>query len=294
VLLLAGDHIYKMDYRPLLRLHEESDADLTLGVHGVSPHDTRRYGIVTVDADRSVTRFDEKPRRATSSLASMGIYVFRKSFLAETLMSSKATDFGRDLLPKIVGSTRTMAYHFQGYWADVGTVQAYYEANMALLAETPALDLYDPEWVIHTQSAERPPVQIGAAARVEGNLLSDGCQIEGTVIRSVIAPGVFVAPGAVVRDSIILNNAWIGPDAIVDRCIVDKEVRVGEKAMLGSGEDNTPNRDAPDRMNTGLTLVGKRTHVPAGAQVGRNVTLRPRTSEEAFGADKIVASGRTL
>jgi glucose-1-phosphate adenylyltransferase len=294
VLLLAGDHIYKMDYRPLLRLHEESDADLTLGVHGVSPHDTRRYGIVTIDADGSVTRFDEKPRRATSSLASMGIYVFRKSFLAETLMSSKATDFGRDLLPKIVGSTRTMAYHFQGYWADVGTVQAYYEANMALLAETPALDLYDPEWVIHTQSAERPPVQIGAAARVEGNLLSDGCQIEGTVIRSVIAPGVFVAPGAVVRDSIILNDAWIGPDAIVDRCIVDKEVRVGEKAMLGSGEDNTPNRDAPDRMNTGLTLVGKRTHVPAGAQVGRNVTLRPRTSEAAFGADKIVASGRTL
>ncbi|MBC8077482.1 MAG: glucose-1-phosphate adenylyltransferase [Chloroflexales bacterium] len=294
VLLLAGDHIYKMDYRPLLRLHEDSGADLTLGVHTVSPHDTWRYGIVTVDGDGSVTRFDEKPRRSTSSLASMGIYVFRKSFLAETLTNSKATDFGRDLLPKIVGSTRTMAYNFQGYWADVGTVQAYYEANMALLAETPALDLYDPEWVIHTQSAERPPVQLGDAARVEGNLLCDGCQIEGTVIRSLIAPGVYVSPGAVVRDSIVLGDAWIGPDAVVDRCIIDKEVRIGAGARLGDGEDNTPNSDAPDRMNTGLTLVGKRAQVPAGARVGRNVMLRPRTGEDAFGADKTVASGRTL
>ena len=294
VLLLAGDHIYKMDYRPLLRLHEESGANLTLGVHPVSPHDTRRYGIVTVDPDGSVMRFDEKPRRSTSSLASMGIYVFRKSFLAETLADSKATDFGRDLLPKIVSSTRTMAYNFQGYWADVGTVQAYYEANMALLAETPALDLYDPEWVVHTQSAERPPVQIGASARVDGNLLCDGCQVEGTVVRSLIAPGVYVSPGAVVRDSIVLSDAWIGPEAIVDRCIIDKEVRVGAGALLGDGEDNTPNRDAPDRMNTGLTLVGKRAQVPAGAHVGRNVMLRPRTSEEAFGVDKIVASGRTL
>lgn len=294
VLILAGDHIYKMDYRPLLRLHEESGADLTLGVHPVSPHDTRRYGIVTVDADGSVARFDEKPRRSTSSLASMGIYVFRKSFLAETLLSGKATDFGRDLLPTIVGNTRTMAYNFQGYWADVGTVQAYYEANMALLAETPALDLYDPEWIVHTQSAERPPVQIGEAARVEGNLLCDGCQIEGTVIRSLIAPGVSVAAGAVVRDSIVLGDASIGPDAVVDRCIIDKEVRVGAGALLGDGEDNTPNRDAPDRMNTGLTLVGKRAEVPAGARIGRNVILRPRTAEATFGADKTVASGRTL
>jgi glucose-1-phosphate adenylyltransferase len=294
VLLLAGDHIYKMDYRPLLRVHEESGADLTLGVHAVNPHEARRYGIVTVDSDGSVTRFQEKPRRSNSSLASMGIYVFRKQFLADMLRRFDGIDFGRDLLPRLVGSTRTMAYHFQGYWADVGTVQAYYEANMALLAETPPLDMYDPEWITHTVSAERAPVKAGIAARVEGNLLCDGCQIEGTVTRSVISPGVYVSPGAVIRDSIVLNDAWIGPDAVVDRCIVDKDVRIGAGAKVGDGEDNTPNHDTPERLNTGLTLVGKRAEVPAGAHVGRNVVIRTRTTEADFGTEKRVPSGHSL
>jgi len=212
VLILAGDHIYKMDYRPLLRLHEQSDADLTLAVHSVSQHETYRYGIVSVDSDGVVTRFDEKPRRSLSTLASMGIYVFRKSYLIDVLSRGNEAIFGRDLLPRLIRETRTMSYTFQGYWADVGTVQAYYEANMALLAETPALDLYDPEWVIHTQSSERPAVQIGEEARVDGNLLCDGCRIEGHVVRSVISPGVVVAPGAVVRDSIIIERYLHRPE----------------------------------------------------------------------------------
>lgn len=294
VLLLAGDHVYKMDYQPLLQLHAERRADITLAVHSVSPHETHRYGIVSVGSDGRVDSFVEKPRRTLTSLASMGIYVFRKSFLMEVLAGSNEPDFGRHLLPRLIGQVDAYAYNFQGYWADVGTVQAYYEANLALLAETPALDLYDPEWVIHTTSADRPGVEIGAAARVENSLISDGCRVYGHVVRSVLSPGVYVAPDAVIRDSIILNDAWIDSGAVVDRCIVDEEVRIGAGALIGTGDDNTPNREAPTRLNTGLTLVGLRAQAPGGARVGRNVAIRPRTTEAAFGPDKIVASGATL
>lgn len=293
VLLLAGDHIYKMDYRPLLQLHEERGADLTMAVRSVSPHDAHRYGIVSVGSDGRVDRFVEKPRRADSSLASLGIYVFRKQFLIDLLAGGSEVDFGRHLMPKIIGRANVQAYNFQGYWADVGTVQAFYEANLALLAETPALDLYDPEWVIHTTSADRPGAALGGEARVENSLLSDGCRVLGNVVRSVLSPGVYVAPGATVRDSVVLGDAWIGPDAVIDRCIIDEGVRVGEGALVGDGEDNTPNQAAPERLNTGLTIVGMHTQIPAGARIGRNVAIKPRTPERAFGKGKTVASGET-
>ena len=200
VLVLAGDHIYKMDYRPMLQVHADSDADVTLAVHSVSPHETHRFGVVAVDSDGTVSQFEEKPRRTRSSLASMGIYAFRKSFLLEMLQSTEGRNIGRDLMTQVIKQTQVASYHFHGYWADVGTVQSYYEANMALLVETPALDLYDLEWLIHTRSEERPAVEIGTAARAEGNLLCDGCRIYGQVSRSIISPGVVVEEGAIVRD----------------------------------------------------------------------------------------------
>jgi glucose-1-phosphate adenylyltransferase len=294
VLVLAGDHIYKMDYRPMLRLHEERDADVTLAVHSISPHEAHRYGIVSVDADGTVGHFEEKPRRARTSLASMGVYVFRKSFLLEALQGGNETNIGRELMPKLIRMTRVASYNFQGYWADVGTVQAYYEANMALLVETPALDLYDPEWVIHTQSEERPAVEIGAGARVDGNLLCDGCRIYGQAIRSIIGPGVVIGEGSVVRDSILMTDTVVETGATVDRCIVDKLVRIGADVALGDGDDSTPNLQMPDLLNTGLTLVGRGAQVPAGVSVGRNVVVRPRVTAADYGAEKIVPSGRTI
>jgi glucose-1-phosphate adenylyltransferase len=294
VLVLAGDHIYKMDYRPMLQIHQDRDADVTVAVHSVNPHEVHRYGIVAVDADGTVSRFEEKPRRSRSSLASMGIYIFRKSFLIELLAGGQQNDFGREIMPTIIGQTSVAAYHFQGYWADVGTVQAFYEANMALLVETPALDLYDPEWVIHTRSEERPAALIGPEARVEGNLLCDGCQIHGQVSRSVIGPGVIVTPGAVVRDSILMTGTVVEQGAIVDHCILDKETVIGAGVRMGDGDDNTPNQAAPERLNTGLTVAGRRARIPAGAIIGRNVVIGARTGASAFGADKTVASGRTI
>jgi glucose-1-phosphate adenylyltransferase len=294
VLMLAGDHVYKMNYAPLLELHAERQADLTMAVRGVSPHDARRYGIVSVGSDGRVDRFDEKPRRAASNLASMGIYVFRKEFLVNLMRSTTDQDFGRHVLPRIVGRANAYAYNFQGYWADVGTVQAYYEANMALLAESPALDLYDPEWVIHTTSADRAGVEIGSSARVENALLSDGCRVFGTVARSIISPGVYIAPGAIVRDSVIMGDAWIGPDAVVDRCMVDEEAVIGAGAIVGDGESTTPNQDSPERLNTGLTLVGTHARIPEGVTIGRNTAIRPRTTEAAFPKSRSVPAGATI
>lgn len=299
VLLLAGDHIYKMDYRPLLELHAARDADVTMAVHAVSPVEAYRYGVVSLSDDGQVESFVEKPRstaqlRQGQTLASMGIYVFKRDFLIKVLADSSEADFGRHILPRLIGKARMFGYQFQGYWADVGTVQAYYEANLGLLAESPALDLYDSEWIVHTASAGRAGVEIGETARVENSLISDGCRVYGEVSRSVLSWGVYVSPGAIVRDSIILGDAWIGPGAVLDRCIVDEFAHIGEESRLGEGDDNTPNQEAPERLNTGLSVIGTYARIPPGTRIGRNVAIRPRTSEKLFSAERLVVSGATL
>jgi glucose-1-phosphate adenylyltransferase len=164
---------------------------------------------------------------------------------------------------------------------------------MSLLGESPALDLYDPEWVIHTRSEEQPPAKIGPEARVGGNLLSNGCVVEGTVERSVVSPGVYVSAGAVVRDSVVMNDTSIGPGAIVDRAIIDKEVCVAEGVHIGFGDDNTPNRRLPKALNTGLTVIGKRARLPGGIHIGNNVIISPDVTEDAFQSEEI-ASGETV
>ncbi|MBI1801090.1 MAG: glucose-1-phosphate adenylyltransferase subunit GlgD, partial [Chloroflexi bacterium] len=294
VLILSGDHVYKMDYQPLLRRHNESGADVTLAVRAVSPHDTHRFGMVSLDSGGRVTDFEEKPQRTHSTLSSMGIYVFRREALIDWLTGEGRAhhDFGREVMPALLKRRRVMAYAFQGYWDDVGTAQSYWEANMALLAETPALDLYHPEWVIHTRSEEQPAALVGPDARVDGNLLCDGCRVDGQVSRSVIAPGVYIAPGAVVRDSIIMHDSVIGEGAALDRVIVDKQVVIGGGARIGGGDD-TPSRRAPQRLNTGLTLIGKGTRVPPGLRVGRNVEIGVNLHESAF-PPHAIASGETI
>ncbi len=293
VLILAGDHIYKMDYRTMLRFHQQTRADVTVAVRRVSPFETYRFGIVSVDNDMWVRGFKEKPRRSKETLASMGIYVFNTRALKEILADESLNDFGRDVLPAIIKSHKVSAYTFEGYWADVGTLQAYWEANMALLAETPALDLYNPEWIIHTRSEEQPPVRLGAEAWVGGNLLANGCIIEGLVERSVISAGVRVAAGAVVRDAVIMNDVIIGPKARIERAIIDKECHIGEDAEIGYGVDNVPNRQFPAQLNTGLTAIGKRSFIPAGIKIGHNVIINPGTQESHFQTD-FVASGDTI
>ncbi len=295
VLILAGDHIYKMDYNLLLRAHLDSRADVTIGVRSVNPHDAQRFGMVTLDSDGRVTHFEEKPKRTRSSQASMGIYAFKRAFLQQWLHGEGLLhhDFGRDVLPTLTQNAHVQSYSFQGYWADVGTIQAYFEANMALLGETPALDLYDADWVIHTRSEERPAVYVGAHARVDGNLLCDGCRVEGTVTRSVIGPGVYIAPGAVVRDSILMKDTYVGEGAMVDRVIADKRVNIGAGAQVGADGDNTPNQLSPTRLNTGITVIGKRTQIPANISIGRNVEIFANLPANMFPKEG-VKSGETV
>ncbi len=295
VLILAGDHIYLMDYRPMLRQHIQNNAEVTVGVRRVSRYETHRYGIVTVEPDDTIVDFREKPKRSLENLASMGIYIFRKQVLVDMLSNNDFIDFGRDVLPAMVKSRAACyAYTFPGYWADVGAVQAYWEANMSLLAESPALDLYDPEWVVHTRSQERAPAKVGANAQVSGNLLSNGCRVDGVVERSVLSPGVYVAEGAVVRDSVILNDTTVEAGAVVDRCIVDKRVMVSAGARVGDGDDNTANKNLPQMLNTGLTLVGKGVVVPENMVIGRNVVVHAFGSEKGFAKRKRIASGADI
>jgi len=299
VLILSGDHVYKMDYNPLLRYHEETQADVTICAIDVPLEEASRFGLLVTDEEERVLEFQEKPLKPRTTLASMGIYVFRTEVLAQRLsedtrLPDSTHDFGEDVLPHMLAlGDRLYAYPFEGYWVDVGTVQAYWEANMDLLLADPPLQLLDRKWVIHTRSEERPPVNIRTGATVSHSLITDGCVIEGRVEYSVLSPGVRVGAGAVVRDSIILTDCRIEPGAIVDRAIVDKNVVVGEGAHIGFGTDYTANRLDPQGLNTGITLVGKNTCLPAGLRVGRNCVIYSDLIQEDFVTD-FVASGQNV
>jgi len=298
LLILSGDHIYKQDYRDLIRYHQEKKSDLTVAVMNVKEEDVNRFGIMTVDAGQKIIKFAEKPETSESTLASMGIYVFNTQFLIEqleedALIKESSHDFGKNIIPKIVEMGRAYAYPFVGYWVDVGTIQAYWETSMALLSEEPALDLYDSEWIIHTRSAERPPVKCIPPGEIVNSLISNGCVIAGSVINSVLSPGVRVEKGATIKDSVIMNDTIIRADAFVDCCIIDKQVEIGRGAKLGTGKANTPNQLEPDKINTGITIVGKRAMIPEGTTIGRNCRIDPDIKPTDYETLKI-KSGETV
>ena len=298
LLILSGDHIYKQDYRDLIRFHQDNQADLTVAVMEVRPDEVHRFGIMSVDADLRITQFTEKPKQSDSTLASMGIYVFNKAFLLKQLEEdardpNSAHDFGKNIIPQIVEHDRAFTYPFSGYWVDVGTISAYWETNLALLHENPGLDLYDPDWVIHTRSVERPPVKCVQPGELVNSLASNGCLIQGTVINSILSPGVRVERGAIVRDSVIMNDTTIKAGAEVDRCVLDKEIEIGAGARVGAGDDDTPNQAEPGNLNTGITIVGKRARIPKGAVVGRNCRIDSNVTADDF-HDLEMPGGATL
>ena len=294
VLILAGDHIYKMDYQPFVAAHRRRRADVTVAVRRVPIGDAHRFGVLALDDSDRVVEWQEKPKSPKSDLASMGIYVFSRRALLHWL-DETTPDFGAHVLPAMLsGGARVFGYRFDGYWQDVGTVESYWQATMDLLEEHPQLDLYDREWVIHTRSEERAPAKIGPTANIHRSLISHGCVVYGTVEHSVLSPGVRVDIGAVVRDSIVMFDTVIRAGAIVDRAIVDKEASIGPNAVVGEGSDLlVPNRLEPNRLNTGITLIGKRAVVPRGTRIGRNV----RIGADVRAADypgRVVRSGESV
>jgi glucose-1-phosphate adenylyltransferase len=294
VLILAGDHIYKMDYRPFIEHHRASRADLTVAVREVPIEEAHRFGILETGSDEIVTRFVEKPPNPTTNLVSMGVYVFSWPALREAL-SPDRLDFGRDILPAMVDEGRRVAaYHFGGYWEDVGTIESYWRTSLDLLSEDAGINLNDRGWLIYTKSEERAPAWVGPQAQIHSSMISHGCVIEGTVEHSVLSPGVWVAKGAVVRDSIVMFDTFVGDGAVVDRSIIDKACVIGHGARVGDGDDMRPNRDEPERLSAGITLVGKRAFVPWNAVIGRNCRIDPGVTEGDFGGKLAIPSGSTV
>ena len=300
-LILSGDHIYKMDYGPMLAFHQQKGADLTIAVMPVPIEEAHRFGIMETNAADQIVQFHEKPKQPTSNLASMGIYVFNERALAQRLQEKGAdgprTDFGKHVVPAMLAAgDRLFSYPFTGYWVDVGTVDAYWKTSLELLESNPALDLYADDWPISTRSEERPPAKFGPQSHVVQCLVSNGCEVHGLVRNSILSPGVYVSPGAVVHDSVIMNDSWIGPGARLERVIIDKQVIVGFGAQVGGAMSAAPPPNAllPDKLDSGHTVIGKSAFIPDGAQIGANVIVNSDRGEEDFPPNFVVEDGQTV
>ncbi len=291
LLVLSGDHIYRMDYRALLRTHVESGAMATLAVTRVAPDQSRRFGMATVERDGRVTALEEKPERASTPFANMGIYVFEPGALAERLRG-RPMDVVLDVLrPMLADGARVHAHVFEGYWEDVGTVGSYFRANLEAVGPDPRLVLHDPAWPLLTRDEERPPVRLGRGAVIEDSLVANGCRVHGTVRRSVLFPGTTIDAGALVEDAVVMQDTRVEPGARVARAILDKCVRVGEGAIVGWGEIPPGPEHA---WLEGLVLVGKDATIPAGARVGRAAVVGIGAGAAEFPNGRLEAGATTV
>ncbi|MEE8413837.1 MAG: glucose-1-phosphate adenylyltransferase subunit GlgD [Dehalococcoidales bacterium] len=298
VLILSGDHVYKMDYSLMLNFHNDNQADVTLAYTRIPEADLSQFGTVSVDDKGQVTSFEEKVKHPKSNLISMGVYLFKKDVLLRRLeedarLRSSKHDFGHDVLPRVMKKQRLFGYEFQGYWRDVGTVQTYWQTNMDLIHMSPGGYLSEADWPIRTNDEERSPAIVSESARVIDSLVSNGCLIEGHVEHSILSPGVIISEGAVVKDSIILSDSTVGSHSIIDCTILDKEVVVEAGCHIGFGDDMRVNRKEPKVLNTGITLVGKWAKIPPGTRIGHNCIIYCGVVEEDFRSDEI-PSGQTV
>lgn len=269
VLILSGDHVYKMDYRKMIAFHQEKKSDVTLAVTSVKEEETHRFGIIVTDENSKIIDFQEKPKIAKSRLASMGVYLFNYEVLEQSVLedakdNSSSHDFGKDIFPKLVAEKKhnLFAYQFSEYWRDVGTVTSYYESNMDLLAEPPLFQLDDPDWCIYTKSEEQPPVKLAGSAMVSHSLIANGSIIAGKVIHSILFPGVVVERDAEVIDSIIMSNSYIGQESKINKAILDKNIFIGAKCQIGYNYvENTYYE------NDGIVLIGKGVYIPTGTKI---------------------------
>ena len=297
VLILSGDHIYKMDYRKLIDFHVEKNAEITIACKVVPLEEASRFGIMEADETQKVVRFVEKPKQPKSDLASMGIYVFNRLKLIELLEGNddiEDLDFGGHIIPQMISSGKVYAYKFYDYWKDVGTYDSYLKANLELIetVDKIQLDMYDPNWKIYTRSEDMPAVKIGSKAKINQALLSNGAIIAGEVTRSVISPGVIVHPTAKVFNSVILNNTEIKAGAVIENAIIDKNCVIGENARIGEFE-NIPNKEKPSLLSSGITVLGKGVVVGDNAKIGKNVRIFPGINLEQRKLN-VVQSGETI
>jgi glucose-1-phosphate adenylyltransferase len=292
VLILSGDHIYKMDYAEMLKQHRQNKADVTLAVTHMPREELSRFGTVILGEKEQVTFFEEKVKNPKSDLVSMGVYIFSTRILRQWLETRTGHDFGRNVLPMMVTRGKIFAFVFDGYWRDIGTVDSYWQASMDIMS-TSQFFLADTDWRIYTKETEGPPTKVGDNATVTNCLISSGCKIEGHLEHSIISPGVQIAPGATVKDSIILDKTYIGQNCVIDHAIIDKEVTIEPDCYVGYGDDYRVNRLSPDILSAGLTLIGKRAVIPAGYKIGHNCVIYDNMSERDLPKDEL-KSGETI
>ena len=296
VLILSGDHIYKMDYEVMLDYHKANKADVTIAVMPVPMEEASRFGIMITDETNRIVDFEEKPAHPRSNLASMGIYIFSWPVLREALMKLKDVpncDFGMHVIPDCRDTgKRLFAYEFNGYWKDVGTLSSYWEANMELIDIIPEFNLYEEYWRIFTKSDIIPPQYISEKSHIERSIIGEGTEIYGTVVNSVIGSGVTIEEGAEVRDSIIMRESVIGAGTKITKAIVAEDVKIGKNCELGIGEfkESTYNKKV---YNADLVTIGEHTVIPDGVKVGKNTAIWGNT-EAADYPDGMLQSGDAI
>ena len=297
LLILSGDHIYKMDYSQMLSFHKENGCDVSIAALTVPWDEANRFGIMNTDESGRIFEFEEKPQQPKSNLANMGIYIFTWDILRDVLERADKlhanSDFGMHVLPMLLNEGKKMfAFPFKGYWKDVGTIDSYWAANMDMAKTVPPLDLYENFQKIYTDSDHQPPMYAGKNAEIKGSIVSEGCEILGKVYNSVIGTSVMVEEGAVIKDSIIIADCYIGKNTYIEHCIIDSNCTIGEDVAIGIGE-NTPNTEKPDIYNTGITVIGEQSIIPDGVKVGKNCVIFGTTLPSDY-PDGLLESGQTI
>ena len=296
VLILSGDHIYKMDYEVMLDFHKANKADITIACMPVPIEEASRFGIMVTDESNRITEFEEKPEHPSSNLASMGIYIFSWPVLKDALIALKdqnGCDFGKHILPycKEKGQ-RLFAYEYNGYWKDVGTLGSYWEANMELIDIIPEFNLYEEFWRIYTKGDVIPPQYISEDAVVDKCIIGQGTEVYGEVHNSVIGPNVVIGRGSVIRDSIIMKNTSVGENVVMDKAIVAEDVVVGNNVVIGCGEE-APNVLKPAVYSFGLAAIGENSVIPDNVKIGKNTAISGVTTKEDY-PDGELAAGQVI
>lgn len=293
VLILSGDHIYKMDYEVMLEYHKANNADITIAAMPVPIEEASRFGILITDENNRITEFEEKPENPRSNLASMGIYIFSWKVLRDSLIKMSEVpgcDFGKHIIPHCFESGgRVFAYEYNGYWKDVGTLGSYWEANMELIDIIPEFNLYEEYWKIYTKSDIIPPQYVSQDAVIDRSIIGEGTEICGEVYNSVIGAGVTIKKGAVVRDSIIMRESIVGENSKVYKAIVAENVKIGDNTEIGVGEYSESKYD-PKVYQFDLVTVGENSTIPGNVKVGKNTAIVGETTPEDYHGGEL-ASG---
>ncbi|MCI9417881.1 MAG: glucose-1-phosphate adenylyltransferase [Eubacterium sp.] len=296
VLILSGDHIYKMDYEVMLDFHKANHADVTLAAMPVPIEEASRFGIVITDENKQIQEFEEKPENPRSNLASMGIYIFTWSVLRDALIAKKDQnncDFGKHIIPYChEGGKRLFAYEYNGYWKDVGTLGSYWEANMELVDLIPEFNLYEEYWKIYTKTDNVEPQYVSSDSIIEKSIIGEGSEIFGEVHHSVIGAGVVIGKGTVVRDSIIMKDTKIGDNCTIDKAIIAEDCEIGNDIQMGIGESAVSKLHS-EIYAFDLVTVGENSHIPSNVKIGKNTAICGKTDKEDY-PDGVLAGGEYI